>query len=231
MLKGIPAEDQKRVNKRFINSQGDRGTCRWYGSIEGKKGDFYGLEWDQISRGKHDGQDIFIVKRPGSGSFLSTSSKLAPCEWSRDFLEALKEKYLAKVEEKDPVLLGGSNGIVVETVGWEKIQRKLACLDSLVEVGMSDMMIGYGGEGIDKTCPLVEDIDLSRNLFADLEDVAEICKDLTKLRILRLSFNRFRIPKDNRLANSFKSVRFILMTRLKQLHWSKPFYHGTRYFC
>jgi hypothetical protein len=94
------------------------------------------------------------------------------------------------------VQLGSSNGVVVNTYGWEKMQDKLSKLENLRELGLSNMNISYG-EGdqvIAEALPLVEDIDLSRNLLPSLDSVAHICRLLGNLAILRLNYCRFVSP-------------------------------------
>ena len=39
-----------------IDVEGDRGTLRYVGEVEGYSGMWYGVEWDNETRGKHDGQ-------------------------------------------------------------------------------------------------------------------------------------------------------------------------------
>jgi tubulin-specific chaperone E len=46
-------------------------------------------------------------------------------------------------------------------------------------------------EEIERTCPLIMELDLSRNLFERLEAMAGICGGLKSLRSLRLTGNRF----------------------------------------
>lgn len=91
--------------------------------------------------------------------------------------------------------LGNSNGVIVETYGWDKMQRKLAKLDILRELGLANMNISYGEDALEiaKALPLVEDIDLSRSLFPSLESL-QFCCSLSNLRILRLNYNRFTSP-------------------------------------
>lgn len=199
------AVDSKFLNKRFVNNAGDKGTCKWFGTIEGKSGNFYGVEWDDPERGKHDGQGLFKTKFPKAGSFLSLGAKNAPSAWGRGFLDALKEKYLAKVGDHETVYLGNSNNVIVETVGWEKMERKLSKLDCLKEVGLVEAEIAFGEPEIADICPNVEDLDLSRNLFSNLAQIGQICKTLPLLKVLRLSRNRFSI-EPRPCEDSFKNV-------------------------
>ncbi|KAJ3371209.1 hypothetical protein HDU91_005543 [Kappamyces sp. JEL0680] len=92
------------------------------------------------------------------------------------------------------VSLGSSNGVRVETVGWEKMQKKLERLDVLREIGLNNANVAFGeGSIISTALPLVEDVDLSRNLLSGIEAVADICVHLPNLRILRLNHNRFKV--------------------------------------
>jgi hypothetical protein len=91
------------------------------------------------------------------------------------------------------------------------MQRKLAQIDLLRELGLSDMRISFGvdTDEIAKSLPLVEDIDLSRNLLSSLEVVADICWKLQNLKILRLNYCRFTSPFEIRSKDKYLSqVRY-----------------------
>ena len=49
-----------------LSFQGDRCTVRFVGNIKGKSGDWLGVEWDDITKGKqagiHDGVRYFTCK-------------------------------------------------------------------------------------------------------------------------------------------------------------------------
>ena len=87
------------------------------------------------------------------------------------------------------------------------MQRKLAQIDLLRELGLSDMCISFGvdTDEIAKSLPLVEDIDLSRNLLSSLEVVADICYKLQNLKILRLNYCRFTSPFEIRSKDKYLS--------------------------
>jgi hypothetical protein len=199
-----------RLLKRFSTTIQpiEKGTILWFGMIEGKKSCYYGIEWDDPVRGKHSGMGLFSSRIPNAASFLAEDSKLARFDWGRSFLDALREKYLTKANQDDTIYVGSGRGVVVQTVGWDKMEEKLSKLDSIREVGLSNMGIAHGNQKgeILNTCPAVEDLDLSRNLLADLESVAAICRELPNLKILRLSFNRFTTISSERLDESFKNV-------------------------
>jgi Leucine-rich repeat (LRR) protein len=166
-----------------------------------------------LSRGKHDGMNYFTVKVPGSASFFSTRSpglcfgrgffscslsshlRILGCFKRKVGLAfSLNSRYLGSAPLSQ-ISLGSSNGVLVETVGWDKIQKRLQKLDEIKEIGLNNMGVSWGELGaIHQTCPLVEDVDLSKNLLSSLTSVAEICHQLPNLRILRLNHNRFTTP-------------------------------------
>jgi dynactin complex subunit len=53
-LKGTAVSDL-RVGTR-LSYGGDLCTVRYIGEVKGTKGEWLGVEWDDASRGKHDGQ-------------------------------------------------------------------------------------------------------------------------------------------------------------------------------
>ncbi|KAJ3028299.1 UNVERIFIED_CONTAM: hypothetical protein HDU68_001979 [Siphonaria sp. JEL0065] len=200
-----------------------RGTIRYEGEIEGKQ--WFGVEWDDPSRGKHSGQHpkdqstfLFRVSFPNSASFVRADSQKVLV--ARTFLAAVRERYVADNSEELKVHQNSKSSglrtrapneeVEVEMVGWEKMRQKLGSLQSIKILGLAGMQIGFvddavkarGGTEIEHadvdqasdalfhTFPLVEDLDLSRNLFSLWEDVARITKQLPQLESLRLNSNR-----------------------------------------
>ncbi|KAF7731007.1 hypothetical protein EC973_001053 [Apophysomyces ossiformis] len=188
--------DQLQVGSR-IQVQQARATVRFIGSVENTKGIWLGVEWDDPARGKHDGthQGVPYFNLPGSGSFIRYHPEKV--QLGRPFLEALKEKYLDDTtgtgeydasKDVGHVYFGGNRNIKFETVGFEKVQRQQRHLNTLVVVGLAEQSIASKGpeNAITEEGLVVEDLDLSRNLLANWDDVADIVVQLPKLRILRL---------------------------------------------
>nr|CAG8580149.1 9038_t:CDS:10 [Entrophospora candida] len=167
------------INKR-IQSEDQLATVRYVGPVPPTKGIWYGVEWDNISRGKHDGLHdgvrYFTCSVPNSGSFIRPSPKI---HFGRNL---------------DTIYWAGNTKIEVEAIGWEKIRRKQRQLDRLTEVGLSFERISNAGKPgeIETTCPNIIDLNLSKNLISDWETVARICEQLKKLQVLRLNYNRFQ---------------------------------------
>ncbi|KAI8333376.1 hypothetical protein BC941DRAFT_434548 [Chlamydoabsidia padenii] len=197
----------------------DRATVRYIGEVANSTGQWLGVEWDNDTRGKHDGSHkgirYFSCRSDTSGSFIRYHAKkvLLGCS----FLDALTSKYIIDLTQDpnsvyDPtkdsgtVYLGGNKNIEVETVGFGKIQKAQSQLSDLKVVGLSDTKIVSEGKNqvIAKANLSIEDLDLSKNLVNDWKTVANIASQLPQLTILRLNYIRL-LPPDNQLLNSSPS--------------------------
>ncbi|TPX68031.1 hypothetical protein SpCBS45565_g03407 [Spizellomyces sp. 'palustris'] len=196
------------------------GTIRYHGPVPlGSNTHWYGIEWDDASRGKHsgnhEGTQYFQTRVPNSGSFLRVS-KVPPDAFARSFLEAFQEKYLS-IQPQDGIVRFGGNGVDVETVGWDKISRKLAQAGNIREVGLAGMRVGFRGgkDGqVRELCPAIVDLDLSRSLFQTWNEVADICRELAELQSLRLAFNRIQPLEETthkELKDAFSSLRALTL--------------------
>ena len=101
------------------------------------------------------------------------------------------------------------NGKIAEEVGFDKIKKQLAQLEELKYVILDGMRMcrpevrkssrtdddsewPHGATDIVSTCPKTYELDLSRNLFEEWREVAAICEQLDRLRLLRVDGTRFR---------------------------------------
>eukprot|EP00842_Homolaphlyctis_polyrhiza_P001023 jgi/Hompol1/1921/HPOL_002842-RA len=143
-------------------------TVRFVGTIENKDGEWVGLEWDDVSRGRHSGEykgrSYFTTSVPGAGTFISMpkfAAVVAAAEAAAkgginsmlgcSFVEALVDKYAAAQPSDGAIALGGqvagsgsgsgAKSVTVETVGWDKMQAKLRNLALLRELGLAGTAI------------------------------------------------------------------------------------------
>ncbi|RHZ74066.1 hypothetical protein Glove_227g71 [Diversispora epigaea] len=217
---------QNLLNKR-IQIEDQIATVRYIGPVP-PKGEWIGLEWDNVSRGKHDGvhDDVryFTCSVPNSGSFIRYSSKI---NTGRSFVSALIDKYIGDEAGKkkhkneneeeqydaqkdlDTLYWAGNTKIEVEILGFEKIRRKQRHLDRLLEVGLSFEQISSAGKPgeIEATCPNIIDLNLSKNLLSDWETVDSICQQLKKLEVLRLNYNRFQALETTPKFTGFSNLK------------------------
>ena len=72
-------------------------------------------------------------------------------------------------------------------------------------------------------CPNIASLDLSRNLFSNLSDVAEICRPLRNLRTLRLTGNRFsNIALGEGLGDAFGRIEWLALN-MCAVTWDEVF--------
>ncbi|KAJ3034206.1 hypothetical protein HDV00_005377 [Rhizophlyctis rosea] len=218
-----PLEQQQPQLPNLIGTRievdGHTGTIRFHGPVPANTTtDWYGIEWDNPTRGKHSGTyngiTYFTTGIPNSGSFLRTTSK--NIRFPIGFLQALHDKYVVQLGVDGNVRLGGGDGKVeVETVGWDKIARKQTRLERLREVGLAGLGVGVHGAGegnIRRACPSITDLDLSRNLFRCLEDVATITRELPSLQSLRIAYMRFApISTPQAFTEAFTNLKAITL--------------------
>ncbi|KAA8897219.1 hypothetical protein FN846DRAFT_893126 [Sphaerosporella brunnea] len=186
--------DGFRINQR-LSYDGALCTVRYIGKVGETKGEWLGVEWDDVLRGKHSGQHegkkYFDCKIPNSATFIRPTRKP---DASLSFIEALRRKYTTESDAPGihyEISLSASK--VVEEVGFEKIIQKLSQLAELKIILLDGLRIDRvdSVDLIRATCPNIEELDISRNRFERLDDIALVCSALPKLRSLRISGNRF----------------------------------------
>jgi hypothetical protein len=209
-----------RINQR-LSYDGALCTVRYIGRVGQTKGEWLGVEWDDVLRGKHSGEHegkkyfectwsssirskLLPIRSetrqltppsigtiPNSATFIRPTRKPDP---SRSFIEGLRKKYTTESDAPGKhAEISVSANKVVEEVGFEKIAQKLSQLAELRIILLDGLQIDRvdSVDVIRATCPNIEELDLSRNRFEHLEDIAQVCLALPKLRSLRISGNRF----------------------------------------
>ncbi|KAG5354078.1 hypothetical protein C0989_009776 [Termitomyces sp. Mn162] len=211
-----------------INLAGYLGTVRYTGPVEGTSGTWLGIEWDDHTRGKHDGVNdgkrYFTCRVPNSGSFIRPSPNVS---YGRSFLEALTSKYIETPHgsaSQEKVILGSSQGsILVEAVNLDKIRGKLADLGRLREVSLDGLDVATGNvDGvIHQTSSNIHGLDLSKNLIPSWDVVASIARELPLLERLCLNLNRLLPGTDFAVMES----AFVNLTELQlngtMMSWSE----------
>ncbi|KAL8863064.1 MAG: hypothetical protein Q9178_000437 [Gyalolechia marmorata] len=193
-------------------------TIRWRGEIGGLKGQWLGVEWDDPSRGKHDGRygekRYFDCrsKAPTAASFIRPDSKRIDIPQS--FLSAVREKYGSGEIPQD--VKGRSSIIVisgkeVDEVGFDAISRKQSAWSDLTIVSLDGLRIDslyhkphHSKQDHETDIRVLssglkwKELDLSRNLFDDWDEITTLCSFTKELRVLNLNGNRFKnIPTEH----------------------------------
>ncbi|CAG8825175.1 26772_t:CDS:10, partial [Gigaspora margarita] len=190
-------------------------TVRYVGPVLPTEGEWLGVEWDNVARGKHDGVHE-------GRSFVAALINKYIDDDSAEKIQGDEETYDAQ-KDLETLNWAGNTKIEVEALGWDKIRRKQRKLDLLTEVGLSFEQISKAGNPgeIEATCPNIVDLNLSKNLLADWESVACICQELKKLEILRLNYNRFEPLKTvPNFSNAFLNLKNLSLNHTR-ISWDQ----------
>jgi hypothetical protein len=179
-----------------VECNGHLATVLYAGPLKGKSGLFYGLEWDDPTRGKHNGsflgEQLFICKSANSGSFVPAEK----VNKGRSFMDAFRSRYISQDLDVEMDL----GQFVVETVGWQKISQKLQDLKKLDIVGLAGQCIASAGDD-NFSEYAIQDLDLSRNLFCDWQQIHQIVSQLTHIHSLRLNSNRLLLSSPQKVLH------------------------------
>ncbi|XP_061535294.1 tubulin-specific chaperone E [Phycodurus eques] len=177
---------------RRVSCGQHRATVRFVGPVPPTEGVWLGVEWDDPTRGKHDGchdgARYFMCRHPTGGSFVRPSK----ASWGVDFLRAARRVYDVDAE----AVLGEEITVSSKTLEWADVRER--SLESLPSVLLKNCLVNGPGEDgqILQTTPNVRWLDLSASLLCRWEDVAAIARQLLCLEALLLSSNRLRLPSD-----------------------------------
>ncbi|KIJ69172.1 hypothetical protein HYDPIDRAFT_80917 [Hydnomerulius pinastri MD-312] len=210
----MDSQPQIPLGTRFCLPSGHLGTIKYVGHVMGTQGLWYGVEWDDPNRGKHngvkDGKQYFNCRVPNAGSFIRPSASLG---FGQSFLTALNAKYIEAARGSatmEKIVLGSSNGAIeVEAVGLDKIRSNLAALERLREVSLDNEKVAVGDTTgkIHETCPNIQGLDLSASLLSTWQTVSGIVAELPRLERLALNRNRFLPPEAELSTSAFLRIR------------------------
>lgn len=145
------------IGQRLVISK-HKATIRYVGTVDGYVGDWVGVEWDDASRGKHDGtidgKQYFkcCSGSPTAGSFVRATK----VSRGNSLVDALVLRYTNQQAEGQAAADGqvflhtsGHRKVWVELVGEDKVverQRKTELLQAarLVGAGVSHVVRGWG---------------------------------------------------------------------------------------
>ncbi|KAF9432266.1 hypothetical protein BGZ76_011039 [Entomortierella beljakovae] len=209
-------QPQLRIGQR-IESEGFKGTVRYLGEVHSTKGEWIGVEWDDVERGKHSGEHkgtkYFDCLFPGAGSFTRHSPKI---NVGSTLVDILNERYVDLEKGSKDLYLGESN-IKVDIYDFERVKAYQKKLDLMEIVGLANTNVTSAAdpEVTKTTCPAIKDLDLTATLISTWQDVSKICEPLEKLDVLRLSRNRFvTLVGQPSFGESFTRIRCLALNRV-----------------
>ena len=232
------------VGDRIRDGDGYRGTVRYIGPVAAaKKKDetWLGIEWDESSRGKHDGSCTdsegvihkYFLCLDNSGSFVKPNK----VNVGYSFVQALQERYVPKdapsiTSETDKtlpdafVVTSKGNTKAIELLGEDKI-RKWQQIESIDKVAIRNANISSIGEEIKGLAGHFVEVDLQDNLLYKWNDVAFLTNEIEGLQTLLLHGNRMESLTSSILTDintsypsAFNSLRTLALNACKISSWS-----------
>ncbi|XP_076045831.1 tubulin-binding cofactor E isoform X2 [Oratosquilla oratoria] len=218
--------EEAKVGDRLIHDY-VRGTVRFVGEVPPTTGVWYGVDWDDKARGRHDGSHkgvrYFTTRFGSSGSFIR------PGKASRGITleEAVRGRYQDEPVVMDKVVEGLQktiNARFVEIVGMDKIGKKQSNLELLETVVLDGWPVrGAGESNLSMLLPRMHHLDVSASLLSTWEEVASITKQLPSLRFLNLSENMLQLPAckatSSELVRSLEHVEHLVLNRMMVYSW------------
>ncbi|XP_014259929.1 tubulin-specific chaperone E [Cimex lectularius] len=198
-----------------------RGTVLFVGPVPPTKGLWLGIDWDDPRRGKHDGVydgvRYFQARYSTSGSLIRQEK----VQQGQTIIQAIEERYggpeqIMATEEKESIQRA-FNAPLFEMVGFEKLSSEN--YETLTIIGVREHRVNSAGEPgeLAKLCPLVVELDLSRNLINSWQGISEITSQLPYLKFMDVSENRLFYNGLNlhKLKSSFPSLKYLVLSRME----------------
>ncbi|KAK5898938.1 hypothetical protein CesoFtcFv8_008469 [Champsocephalus esox] len=117
---GVDQPNPEEVVDRRVSCDGERATVRYLGTVPPTAGLWYGVEWDNLERGKHDGShegvQYFTCRNPKGGSFV----RPAKVSFGVDFLTVVRQEYTIDTEE----VLSQEISISSRKLEWGKVKER-----------------------------------------------------------------------------------------------------------
>eukprot|EP00041_Stephanoeca_diplocostata_P017205 m.343064 g.343064 ORF g.343064 m.343064 type:complete len:537 (-) comp20625_c0_seq2:101-1711(-) len=173
-------------------------TVRFKGVVPPTTGEWLGVEWDDPTRGKHDGQHegvrYFHVRNGAEkgGSFV----RLKKVDKCMSLEDAVRDRYstqLQEGDEKTTFVDSKAQSIDVVLVGADKAFGEQSQISQLRDVCIQSMPI-FGAKNadlLDTFLPNVVHLDISKTLVSSWAVVVSIVRKLHRLRELRVCSNHF----------------------------------------
>ncbi|XP_050301036.1 tubulin-specific chaperone E [Anthonomus grandis grandis] len=210
-----------------VESGGFYGTVRYIGSLPERPGKWYGIEWDDPGRGKHNGTvngiQYFQTRYPTAGSFVRREK----INFGKSIIEAIMTKYgnkendiMKKIHEQQIVNFQKTiKAPFIEFVGFDKVSTKQGNFESLKIVSVDCQNVSSVGEPneLRSLIPNITSLDISTNLLTTWNDVFQICEQLDKLSSLNVSNNRLTFSEE--CNYTFPNIKQFICGHM-ELTWS-----------
>lgn len=201
-------------------------TIRYVGPVEGQGGVWVGVEWDDPTRGKHDGRHngkrYFSCLRhthsaTTAGSFVRLPKLIATADLGQSLETAIQSRYKTNTDEDENIIDDPEvdSEAYVPTASNRKVQIRIVGAAAMAALVSQDGALEHASfinqriSNITITPQMgipflrnVATLDLSNNLIGSWAAVAELLNLLPKLHTLNLSGNSLEIHTPDRIETS-----------------------------
>ena len=203
-----PKDDWSNLLGKRVELNEKTATIKYAGPLRHKKDAkeseiWLGLEWDDLSRGKHngtvEGYEYFkTTNNENSGSLI----KMTKVNIGQSFKGALGYKYnfyeeegndyhkdIDKALEKDNFIVTDRKIINIELVGKEKAAKKFSEFAYMPCIDLSYSYINRLGNDLSNILPRLKELSLTRTLLTKWSDFLSILIQFKNLNLLNFSEN------------------------------------------
>ncbi|KAG5892920.1 hypothetical protein JTB14_006235 [Gonioctena quinquepunctata] len=206
---------------------GHFGTVKYVGSVDGHKGVWLGIDWDEPDRGKHNGTvngiRYFDTRYPTSGSFVRREK----VNFGQSLIDAITSRYgymeneslAQRNREEMQKFQQKTNAPFLQFVGLEKVGHKQSNFQFLeiVDVRLQNVSTSGPPKELNRLFPKIREIDLSKNLLFSWTEIFNICSQLKRLYWLNTSENLLSIP-ENYQEYTFPNISILICGHMR-LTW------------
>ncbi|KAF5288067.1 hypothetical protein FQR65_LT12117 [Abscondita terminalis] len=187
-----------------VECGGYLGTVRYIGLVEGYINTWLGVEWDDCTRGKHNGTlngiSYFTARGDKSASFIRPDK----VHIGRSVVKAITSRYghseeaTQRLSEEELFSIQKSlNAPFLQLVGFEKVYDRQSKLEKLKIINLRlQNVANLEGPPLIEVCPNLVELDVSKNLFTSWTTIFEMCTHLEHLQWLNVSENLMSFPSD-----------------------------------
>eukprot|EP00759_Apiculatamorpha_spiralis_P042139 PhF_6_TR40416/c0_g1_i1/m.60243/K21768/TBCE; tubulin-specific chaperone E len=175
------------LDSRVCDEDGFLGIVRYIGPLDGTEGEFVGVEWDDASRGKHDGmfksKRYFTCSNPSSKASFVLSRKLLG---GISFPDAIITRFSFGVGDVSKYKCQGTAPFIKADNGSYPYLTNCACggVPSLRRIATA----GPPG-AVRFLFPNIVDLSLAETMLMSWTEVFSLCEQLEKLSYLNVASN------------------------------------------
>ncbi|CAF0886026.1 unnamed protein product [Brachionus calyciflorus] len=197
---------------KLISFNQSTGLIKYVGPLEGaiENEIWYGIEWKDPSRGKHDGsykgKRYFTTRHPTGGSFVKPNK----VDFGVSIWEAIEDKYF-----KDETALRNHNetdknedSLLYNNFDAKERGMKINC----ISIAQSKISSTHGVDKINEHFPKLIEIELEDNLFYSWSQIFDILDQVKTLKIINISDNILEYDENDQ--RTYENITGLIINKM-----------------